>query len=93
MTKKVAIICGAGIATSTYVLNKLEKLCKEHGIQVQFAKGLALEADRLVQGADFIVATTQIQKNYGIPVINGLSFLTGIGEEETKQAILELLIK
>ena len=91
MIRKIAIICGAGIATSTFVFNKLQKLCKEHDIEVKFATGLALEADRLSHGADLIVATTPIQKDYGIPVVNGIPFLTGLGEEETKLKILELL--
>jgi len=91
MAKKVAVICGAGIATSTYVAGKLEQLCKERGLDVHFSKGLALEADRLVQGADLIVATTPITKDYGIPVVMAVSFLTGIGEEETIQQILSFL--
>lgn len=91
MTKKIAVICGAGIATSTYMKIKIEDLCKLHNIEVNISKGLLQEADRLTQGADFIVSTVTISKDYGIPVINGLPLIIGINEEETLQTILNLL--
>ena len=91
--KKIAVICGAGIATSTYIQCKIENLCKENNISVQISKGMLLEAEQLVQGADFIVATVEINKNYGIPVINGVPLLTGIGQDDTIKKILDELNK
>jgi PTS system galactitol-specific IIB component len=71
---------------------KLEKVLKQHGIEADLYKGLALEAARLAQGADLIVATTALpQGDYGVPVVNGVPLLTGIGEEETIRKIVELL--
>lgn len=91
--KKIAVICGAGIATSTYIQCKIESLCEENNIPVQISKGMLLEAEQLVHGADFIVATVEISKNYGIPVINGVPLLTGIGQDETIKKILDELNK
>ena len=34
MTKRVLIACGAGIATSTIVVSKVEELVKKHNLDV-----------------------------------------------------------
>jgi PTS system galactitol-specific IIB component len=88
---KVAVICGCGVATSTVVKLKLEKLFEENGIDAKIATGSAPEADTLTIGADLIIATTKMPKDYGIPVVNGVSLISGVGEEETKKEIVETL--
>jgi PTS system galactitol-specific IIB component len=43
-----------------------------------------------IDGADLIVTTT-VYENSKVPVIRGLSFLTGIGMEKDLQKIVETL--
>lgn len=92
MTKTVIVSCGTAIATSTVAAKAIEDACKEAGIKVITKQCKAAEIPRLLEaGADLIVTTSQIRFDPGIPVVKGLSFLTGIGKEQTIAEILEYL--
>ena len=63
MTKRVLIACGAGIATSTIVVSKVEELVKKHNLDVDIKQIKIAEAAGLQNEADLIVSTT-IFTNY-----------------------------
>ena len=81
--KKIVIACGTGIATSTVVADKIADICKQEGIKAEISQCKVTELKSYVHGADLIVSTTIIGNKYDVPIINGLSFITGIGEDET----------
>lgn len=92
MAKTVIVSCGTAIATSTVAAKAIEEACKEAGIQVVTKQCKAAEIQGYInQGADLIVTTTQMRFDPGIPVINGLPFLTGLGKEQVIKEILEVL--
>lgn len=91
--KKVLVACGAGIATSTIVNDAIIGLCKEHKIQADLIQCKITEVPSYADGADLLVSTTIVNKEYPFPVINARAFLTGIGVEEVKKNILEELKK
>lgn len=78
--KKILIICGTGIATSTVVASKVrEFLSKQSGIpSVQIVQGKVADVLRGTD-ADVVVATTQVPKSVTVPVINAVPLLTGAG--------------
>ena len=91
MAKKVLVICGTGVATSTVIVQKIREFAQSKGIDANISQG---KVSDLVSGgtnADFIVATTQIPDSVTIPVVPGLPFLTGIGLDGTFEKIEELL--
>ena len=66
--------------------------CKAAGIAVKTRQCKASEIQAYIdQGADLIVTTSQIRFDPGIPVLNGLAFLTGIGKDKLLQDILDVL--
>lgn len=89
--KKVLVACGAGIATSTVVNNAIEEMAKEHNIKLDIKQIKITEVGPYVDTADLLVTTAMTQKQYDFPVINARNFLTGIGIEDTKKEILEVL--
>ena len=91
--KRIAVICGASIVTSTIIADKLKRLLDEQNVKAEISKGLTSEADELAKNADLIVTTAFLRTDYGIPVVNGVPFLTGAGVEKTIEQILEILIK
>ena len=92
MTKTVIVSCGTAIATSTVAAKAIEEACKAAGIDVITTQCKAAEIKNyLERGADLIVTTSQIRFDPGIPVINGLAFLTGIGKDAVIEQILEAL--
>ncbi len=91
-TKVVLVSCGTAVATSTVVARAIEEACKKAGIRVMTRQCKASEVRGLVQqGADLIVTTTPIPKDIGIPVIQGLPFLTGIGKDQVLKQIIDTL--
>jgi|SRR5690625_2281730 len=89
--KKVLIICGTGIATSTVVRVKIEKwLCKmglENKVKLYQSK-MSDEIDRLDE-YDMILSTIIVPDRIKEKVINGIPLLTGMNEDEVYQEILE----
>jgi galactitol PTS system EIIB component len=81
VTKRVLIVCGTGIATSTVVAEKVRRHLAERGIAASVEQTKVTELHRGAKGYDVIVATTQVSGDLGVPVVAGLPFLTGIGVE------------
>jgi PTS system galactitol-specific IIB component len=91
MTKKVLVICGTGVATSTVVAIKIRDFCKSRDISVVVSQGKVMDIVRGIEGYDLIVSTTPIPAKVTIPVIEGLSFLTGVGIDATLEKIAQAL--
>lgn len=91
MAKKVLVICGTGIATSTVVAIKIREFCATRKIPVEVSQGKVMDIVRGIEGYDLIVATTPIPSKITIPVIQGLPFLTGVGVEATLEKIAQAL--
>ena len=89
--KIVVVACGTAIATSTVVAKAIEEAAAEAGIGVKTRQCKAAEVRQMAVGADLIVTTTPVPDDIGVPVIQGLPFLTGIGKDEVLQEIIEVL--
>ena len=91
MAKKLLVICGTGIATSTVVAMKIKSHCEVRGIAVDITQGKVMDIVRGIEGYDLIVSTTPIPATVKIPVIEGLPFLTGMGIDATLEKIVAAL--
>lgn len=91
--KRILVACGTAIATSTVVARGIEEALKERGIQVITRQCKASEVKSLADDADLIVTTTPVPSDLGVPVIQTLAFLTGIGKEEVIEQIIEEIQK
>lgn len=89
--KKVIVACGGAVATSTVAANGIRELCKANGIDVEILQIRMSEIESSLQGIDLIVTTMKIKRDYGLPYVNGMAFLTGINKEETEEKILGYL--
>ncbi len=91
--KRVVIACGSGIATSTIMDAAVRDFLDTTGIKYQTVQCNILELGNYVEGADVIVSSTKISTDYGVPMVTGTAYITGIGEEELNAKILEILSK
>ena len=89
--KKVIVACGGAVATSTIAANKVGELAKNNGIEVEIAQVRISEIESNLIGADLIVTTSKVKRDYGIPLITGMPFISGVGVEKTEKAILDVL--
>ncbi len=93
MNKKVIVACGGAVATSTIAANKVVELAKDNGIDVAICQCRISEIESNLDGASLIVTTSRVKRDYGIPLITGMPFISGVGVEKTEKAILDVLNK
>lgn len=86
---KVLVACGAGIATSTVVMNKVDNLFKENGIDADLIQIKIAEAASKQDDADMLISTTVLPTEYKIPAIKAMGFLTGIGQDKLEKEIVD----
>ncbi|MCL4296697.1 MAG: PTS sugar transporter subunit IIB [Anaerolineae bacterium] len=93
--KRILVACGTSIATATVVAEKLKEIAKEAGVRVNVVQCKAAEVRGRIAtfNPHVIVATTPVPKDLGIPVFNGVPFLSGLGMDQLKAQIVEALKK
>lgn len=88
---KILVACGAGIATSTVVTDRVERLIKKHQIDAEIKQIKIAEAASQQHQADLIVSTTILPTTYQIPAIIATAYISGINEEALDEEILSYL--
>lgn len=87
--KKIIVACGSGVATSQTVASKVMRLLKEKGYGEIKVEVVDLKSvDTHIKDSAAYIAITKIDKEYPIPVINGIAFLTGINMDAELQKII-----
>lgn len=89
--KKLIVACGSGVATSQTVASKVERLLKEAGVPCDIEAVDMKSLDQYVKHADAYISIVKAKKDYGIPVFNGVSFLTGMGQKQELEKIITFL--
>lgn len=88
--KKVIVACGSGVATSQTVASKVTRLLKERHLDNIKVEVVDLKSvDTHIKNSAAYIAITKIEKQYPIPVINGIAFLTGINMDAELQKIID----
>ena len=87
--KKIIVACGSGVATSQTVASKVNRLLKENKVDAQVEAVDLKSVDRYMDSSVADIAITKIDKEYPIPVINGIAFLTGVGQDAELKKLIE----
>lgn len=82
--KKLLVVCGAGHATSTIAVAKLNKWLEEEGLTTEVKIYQSKISDELnkIDEYDAVVSTTIVPNFIKPQVVNGLGLLTGIGTNQ-----------
>ncbi len=91
--KKVIVACGSGVATSQTVASKVNRMLKEKGVDAQVEAVDLKSVDRYLVDAAAYITITKINKEYNVPVINGIAFLTGMNQEKEFQKLVDAINK
>ncbi|MEY8371579.1 PTS sugar transporter subunit IIB [Aerococcaceae bacterium 50-4] len=81
--KKLLIMCGSGIATSTLVTGKVNNWLKDNGLDKDVTitqSKVASEVDH-IDDYDAVISTTSVPDSIKEKVINGVPLLTGVGAD------------
>jgi galactitol PTS system EIIB component len=91
--KRILIVCGTGIATATVAAEKVMSALKARGLNVVTSQCHSMESPGKVDTfkPHAIVATTPVRKDLGVRVFKGIPFLTGIGEQEVINQLVDHL--
>jgi PTS system galactitol-specific IIB component len=84
MMKKLLIMCGTGVATSTVVTNKVREWLETESLldEVTLFQGKIADELGRIDDYDIVISTTIVPAEIQDRVIMGLPLLTGIGIEE-----------
>ena len=90
MKKKVIVACGGAVTTSTVAANKIVELCRKNHVDIEICQVRISEIESNLP-ADLIVTTSKVRRDFGVPLITGMPFISGMGVEKTEAAILQVL--
>ncbi|KRO00831.1 PTS sugar transporter subunit IIB [Companilactobacillus kimchiensis] len=87
--KKLMIMCGSGVATSTVVMGKVKQWLADEGLesQVKLYQSKVAEEVNHIDDYDIVVSTTLVPDNIKDKVINGVPLLTGMGSDQVFEEI------
>ena len=91
MTAKVIVACGSGVATSQTVASKVNRLLKEAGVDAVVEAVDLKSVDRHLTDAAAYITIVREQREHPVPVINGIAFLTGMGQDEELARLIEAI--
>ncbi|KJY56285.1 MULTISPECIES: PTS galactitol transporter subunit IIB [Lactobacillus] len=94
--KKVLVVCGNGIASSSVMLAELQDYLNDQSVSdVNLDKKSLMDCtDDVFNGYDLIVSSTKLDKpNVTTPIIVGTALLTGINEDSVLEEIKDELTK
>ncbi len=90
-TKTILVVCGSGIATSTAVAMELKERLEERGLEVVVRQTDVFSVAGNLAGVDLIASTCALNGDFGLPVVNAVPLLTGIGSEGVIDSIVKIL--
>ncbi|MCI9196141.1 MAG: PTS sugar transporter subunit IIB [Angelakisella sp.] len=92
---KILSICGSGVVTSSMVANKIVELLGDEGYDVSTveANPSELEGYCMREKFDLIAYSSPIGDPCGVPALNAIGLITGMGEEEFVEQAIEIFKK
>jgi len=92
MKRKIIVACGGAVATSTMAAEEIKELCDEHNIAVELIQCRVNEIETYMDGVHLICTTARVERQFGdIPVVHGMPFISGMGIDDLRQKILNIL--
>ena len=89
--KRILVVCGSGIATSTAAVMELQSQLDDRGVEVDITQCDVFTVEQNLTGVNLIASTCALSGTYAVPVVSVVALLTGIGDDEVINEIVELL--
>ncbi|MDP9750567.1 PTS system galactitol-specific IIB component [Thermoanaerobacter pentosaceus] len=90
--KKIVVACGSGVATSKSVAERVKELCKQRKIDVETLAVDFRSVKSHLKDADLFISIAPYDPtDYGVPVVSGIPFMTGIGMDKAMDEIEKIL--
>jgi PTS system galactitol-specific IIB component len=92
---KIMTVCGSGVVTSSMVACKLKERLREHGFDIVTVETSPNGIESLLMGAEFdlMACISPVKKDYGIPKVNAIGMIAGLGDDQVVEDCLAILNK
>lgn len=95
MAKKklnILTVCGSGVVTCSMFDQRIREHLSSLDVDIAINGTLPPSVESLVNrgDVDFVVSTTKLPGKIDVPVIMGVSLLSGFGEDETLEEIMQV---
>lgn len=91
MAARIVVACGSGVATSEMVALKIRRLLDEAGVDAEVRAVEMADLDEALEDADVFVPVVRTEREYDVPMVNGVAFLTGMNQDEELAKLLDLI--
>lgn len=91
--KKIIVACGNGVATSQAVAFKVNKMLKARHIQAVVEAVNLRSLERELHGAIAYIEIMKTDRDYEVPKIDGLAFLSGNNKDSEFEKLVEIIEK
>jgi PTS system galactitol-specific IIB component len=90
---KILSICGSGVVTSNMLANKMKEMFSEKGYDVSTVEANPSEVEGYVmrEKFDLIAYSSPISDSFGVPALNAIGLITGLGEDQFMEDALKIL--
>ncbi|MBR0598252.1 PTS fructose transporter subunit IIB [Sinanaerobacter chloroacetimidivorans] len=90
---KILCVCGSGTVSSAMVASKLREQLKEKGFDADTVETSPNGIESEISGThfDLIACVSPVYTDYGIPKVNAVGMLTGLGEEKVVDDCVAIL--
>lgn len=89
--KRVIVACGSGVATSQMVASKVSRLLRDKKVNAVVDAVDIKSIDTHIKQCDVYIAITAPTKEYPVPILNGIAFLTGMGMDKELEKLINYL--
>jgi PTS system galactitol-specific IIB component len=91
-TLNILTVCGSGVVTCSMFDQRIREHLSSLGVDITINGTLPPSVESLVNrgDVDFVVSTTKLPGKIDVPVIMGVSLLSGFGEDETLEEIMKV---
>ena len=90
---KICCVCGSGTVSSAMAAQKIKDELKTKGYDVDTVECSPISAGSTVAAGGFslMACVSPVYEDFGIPKVNAVGLLTGFGEEQVYEQILQIL--
>lgn len=89
--KKIVVTCDRGLERATGIANTIKEELEKRNIQANVVPVEEKDVSHEIKDADVYVTTIARVPDYGIPVINAIPFIAGIGRDKQFNNLLKAL--
>lgn len=91
MSVKVIVACGSGVATSQTVASKVNRMLDKDKIDAHVEAVDLKSVGRYLKDAAAYITIVRDEKKYDLPIIDGIAFLTGVGQKQQYEKLLKAI--